>query len=342
MSREATELPALALLHRRNPDELPLDDLVSTDVAEQIRSRSTSDWIAELASGADAHDPVDRVWLAWAYVEGVRSHEDAFHSDQVGEGVVAKLLEGLDPVEGERLAFSANHVSRVLADAIGQLEPGARISQDALDQLVEAFTGGLAIEGGASQPQVHLSGAASALAAMFLELATSNLSCNVSIHTIPVNGTPQQVTFVEVDTCTNRSFEACKGSIDPTKWPAANPFFRKVTVLSVAATSGNDWAGVIKEVVGPGINGQVYETDLSVTYLEQPGLAITAFDLAPVRTDPRKVSVDRGFLSCTDEGIHRRIRTVKVYRIDDLKMPTSWICPLWSMQFALAAWWPHA
>ena len=172
-----------------------------------------------------------------------------------------------------------------------------------------------------------------------MELATNDLTCNTSSHRIVVDGQPRDVVFVEVDVCTNRTFADCKRSLDPTKWPDANPFFVSVTPTFPITVSGADWCGVVKEVVGPGVNLTYYETDLAITYLERPGQAVTAFDLAPNRTDDGRVTVDRGFLSCTDEGLHRRIRTLKVYRIEDLNVAPSWICPLWSWQLALASWW---
>jgi hypothetical protein len=192
----------------------------------------------------------------------------------------------------------------------------------------------------APSKQVQMTGSGAELASLLIELTTGgSLHCDMSTHQEMVGGVAQEVIKVEVDTCTYRSYDDCKQSIDPTNWPKVNPFFQSVTLLDTPTKSGTDWCGRIKEAVGPGVNGQVYETDLDVTFVERPGMAVTAFDLATVRTDPRHVTVDRGFLSCTDEGAYRRIRTLKVYRIDNLSMPSSWICPLWSSQFALAAYW---
>ena len=73
---------------------------------------------------------------------------------------------------------------------------------------------------------------------------------------------------------------------------------------------------------------------------EQPGLVATrstsSRDTAP---DDGLVTVDRGFLSVTDEGAHRRVRVLKVYRIEDLELPHDWLCPLWASQVAIGGWW---
>ena len=79
-------------------------------------------------------------------------------------------------------------------------------------------------------------------------------------------------------------------------------------------------------------------TDLAVTMIERTGISIVAFQLAHPDT-PGKVVVDRGFLCATDEGTHRRVRVLKVYRIVDLDLPHDWVCPLWASQVAMAAWW---
>ena len=84
---------------------------------------------------------------------------------------------------------------------------------------------------------------------------------------------------------------------------------------------------------------QIYETDLIVRYVSHPGLVAVSFDLAPNGTGDHKVSVDRGFVAVTDEGEHRRVRVLKVYRIEDFDMYTTFICPLWCWQVAMAGWW---
>jgi hypothetical protein len=149
------------------------------------------------------------------------------------------------------------------------------------------------------------------------------------------------VTFVEVDVCTNQPFAKCKRGINPLHWPDCNPFFLSVKPIGPTTQLGYGWAAAVKEQVGCPFNGRVYETDLMVTMTEQEKMHTVAFDLVPDadRTDPRMVTVDRGFVSATDEGEHRRIRVLKVYRIEDFEIPHRWLCPLWASQVAMSPWW---
>ncbi|MDP1819049.1 MAG: hypothetical protein Q8K58_04045 [Acidimicrobiales bacterium] len=330
--RDELELAVVGLLHTLDEKEVPLVDLVPEDRLEEVGGRDPAESVRLVLELSDPSDPVERLWLARLAVDVLRKGRG-----RVGGNAADALLQRVvSPVAAGREESAA----RALRSIVERLEPGAPLTQDVFDELQEAFGDALEIRGAASDVQVLLSGDAGALATLFLELATNDLSCASSIHQVEVEGELRDVIFVEVDVCTNKSFDSCKRSIDPTRWPDANPLFRSVDVLSVAATSGADWAGVIKERVGPGLNGKVYETNLSVTYLEREGMAITAFDLAPgPPAGGGKVTVDRGFLSLTEEGTHRRIRTLKVYRIEDLVTEPSWICPLWSSQLALAGWW---
>lgn len=332
MSREGLENPLLGLLRRVEPHEMPIGGLVGRTTERALDRRSVASLLDEIIEQADPHDRVERYWLARTLVDLDRQGGADIQPqlDQLAE-------ELLRPFE-EAGPGSTSAVS--LRRALRLLQPGQPISQEALSALGDAFRGVMEIGGDASQQQVLMSGSGAELASLMVELATGgSLHCNMSLHQELVGGTQREVIKVEVDTCTNRSFDDCKQSIDPTNWPKVNPFFRSVTVIGTPTRSGTDWCGTIKESVGPGVNGQVYTTDLDVTYVERPGMVVAAFDLAKVRNDDGQVTVDRGFLSCTDEGIHRRIRTLKVYRIENLSMPSSWICPLWSSQFALAAYW---
>jgi hypothetical protein len=332
MSREGLELPILGLLRKLDPDELPLDDLLDEKTAAQVDRRTAAHWLGQIIEHGDPRDRVERYWMARFLVELDRRGDKG--SQRLLDQLAAKLLQ---PYEE---AGEGSTSVRSLRNAIRSLQPGEPISQESLDMLSDAFRGVMEVSGQASHQQVLMSGSGSELATLLIELVTGgSLRCNMSKHQELVDGTMREVIKVEVDTCTNRSFADCRSAIDPTHWPAANPFFRSVTIIGTPTKSGADWAGVINERVGPGLNGKVYETYLDVTYLERPGMAVTTFDLHRPKVDPKKVTVDRGFLSCTDEGIHRRIRTLKVYRIEDLKMPGSFICPLWASQFALAAYW---
>jgi hypothetical protein len=339
VSRADLEWAILGTQHALNPDEVRLDDLVPDERFEECASISLATGLEEMATHADPTDAVQRYWLARTLVEAVHGYErtpedtrDVALPSAMGIAAVALL----SPYRLGDPDAAAND----LLQAIARLQPGKRIGADAVELLGRAFGDAVRVEGRLSEPQFLLRGTAADLATMVLELATNDLTCDSSIHNVQLpDGRMGDVVFVEVDACTNRTFDDCKGSISPLAWPDANPFFVSVTPLGPPVKNGADWSGNVKEVVGPGINGKYYETDLKVTYLEQKDLAITAFDLADRRTDPGKVTVDRGFLSLTDEGTHRRIRVLKVYRIEDLKTPPSWICPLWSAQLALSTWW---
>ena len=331
MNGSLAEVPVLGVLHKLDRDELPLDDLVDEGTRRELERRSPNHWVRQVIEHTDPTNAAHAYWIARLLVTAVQRGDARFR--RPAEDLAAHLLSRFEALG----RGSTDH--RALVQAIGLLRPGEPIDGAALEALGSALRGVLDIAGGDDEPQVLMSGSGAELATLILELATNELSCTTSTHVIDVGGKQRPVTFVEVDCCTNRSFDDCRWAIDPRAWPAANPFFRSVTVLGAIQQSGLDWCGRIKERVGPGINGKVYETDLDVTYVERPGMAVTAFDLAQVRTDPGQVTVDRGFVSCTDEGIHRRIRTLKVYRIEDLTVPPTWVCPLWSSQLALAAFW---
>jgi hypothetical protein len=334
MSREGLEVPLLGLLNKLDPEEVQLQAFFEPDQARVLGRSTVASLLQEVVEHGDPTDPVERYWMARMLVDLRRRGPKRGPGREMLWELGRRLLQ---PYE-DRGEGSTD--LEALGLALDRLQERERLSADALELLGRAFHGVLEISGDVEHEQVLLSGRAAELATLLIELSTGgSLHCALQLHKVNVGGKPKEVIRVEVDTCTNRSFADCKRSIDPTHWPKANPFFQSVTVVGTPTKLGTDWCGVIKEKVGPGINGKVYETDLAVTYVERPGMAVTAFDLAPHRTDPGTVTVDRGFLSCTDEGVHRRIRTLKVYRIEDLKMPASWICPLWASQLALAAWW---
>jgi hypothetical protein len=332
MSREGLETPLLGLLRKVEPHEMPIGGLVGRETERELDQRTEASLLGDVLEHADPHDRVERFWMARLLVDLDRSPDPQVQQqlDQLARNLLSPFEE----------AGAGSTSAESLRTALRLLEPGQPISQPAMSALGDAFHGVMEVMGDPSQPQMLLSGSGAELASLLVELTTGgSLHCNMSTHQELVGGSQREVIKVEVDTCTNRSFDDCKQSIDPTHWPDVNPFFRSVTLVGSPTKSGTDWCGTIKESVGPGVNGQVYTTDLDVTFVERPGMVVTAFDLAKVRNDDGEVTVDRGFLSCTDEGIHRRIRTLKVYRIENLSMPSSWICPLWSSQFALAAYW---
>jgi hypothetical protein len=229
----------------------------------------------------------------------------------------------------------------LLLEGLRELTPGEGLTSGNLADLQRAFGSRLEVVGSLAAGDAELSGPGAALALLLLELFTNGLDCKTTQGHVEVDGEMKAVIFVEVDVCTNQPFATCKRGINPLHWPDCNPYFLSVEVLGATTKLADGWAAVLKERVGCPFNGHVYETDLAVTMTEHAQMHTVAFDLAPpaVRTDPRMVTVDRGFVSATDEGEHRRIRVLKVYRIEDLRLPQKWLCPLWASQVAMSPWW---
>jgi hypothetical protein len=190
---------------------------------------------------------------------------------------------------------------------------------------------------------VSFTGRAAATAAMMMEAtALYETQCTSAWKKDPYS--KKKSTHVQIELCTSLSFAECSRRIDPTKWPECNPYFNSVTKLTPAVGTPQNWYGKIKEEVGPGLNFSYYKTDLKVRYVEQAGMVATAFDLVPAaeQTGDGRVTVDRGFLAVIEEGTHRRVQMVKVYRIEDQtgkrEVPHDWVCPLWAQQMTLAGW----
>ena len=80
---------------------------------------------------------------------------------------------------------------------------------------------------------------------LLLELATArHLHCTLdTLATDWWTDARELVTFVEVDACTNRPFETAATAIDPTDWPAANPFFGSVTIVGQPTQLVDRWCG---------------------------------------------------------------------------------------------------
>jgi hypothetical protein len=283
-------------------------------------------------AGASFATPIELFAGTQALVLGTRYHlTDGAEDVHVALHDVAGALL-------EQVGVTSSSSPDDLVDLVGSLSLAGKVSAPQIEKLALIFGPQLEVDN-TVDGQVTLTGDAASFATMVTELASNNTACRTFTASIAVGGVMKDVIFVEVDVCTSIVFDKLQGAIDPTHWPACNPFFISVTPVTQQQTQADGWAGVVREEVGPGLNGSVYTTDLAVRYLHQPGLATVAFDLAPHRNDDGRVSVDRGFVSATDEGAHRRVRTVKVYRIDDLNTPQSWICPLWAQQVAMAGWW---
>jgi hypothetical protein len=266
---------------------------------------------------------------------------------EVGEelhGLAASLLRSVGASAAISAADSPVDPAGILLESLTDLmgiAEGEALTAHHLAGLERAFGSRLAVTGTLAEGDVELSGPAAALTLLLLEFFTNGLNCVATPGRVDVGGEMKDVIFVEVDVCTNQPFAKCRRGINPLHWDDCNPFFLSVEVRGSVTPLTDGWAAVVKERVGSPFNGQVYETDLAVTMTEQDKMSTVAFDLAPdeVRTDPRMVTVDRGFVSASDEGAHRRIRVLKVYRIEDFKLPQKWLCPLWASQVAMSPWW---
>ncbi len=326
---------ALLSLYANATDELGPDQLgqLGEDLAAVIEDMPATEAVARAAEDVPYEGSIDQFALAQAFVLGVRvpslREEDIGALRDLGNTLVSSV--GVDTETGAQ---------DDLIGAVATIEPGSPIPPDAIVGIASALGSALVVTEGAAPGQVEFSGPAARFAAMLVELAW-NLPprCRSRFDTVLVGDELKMVTLVEVDVCTDLPFAHIRERIDPRNWPTYNPYFISVTTIKGPDMAGDGWSGVVKEVVGPGVNGSVYETDLAVRCVAQPQLMAVAFDLAERPTGDKLVTVDRGFLSVTDEGARRRTRVLKVYRIEDLDLPHYWVCPLWAAQVALSGWW---
>jgi hypothetical protein len=259
---------------------------------------------------------------------------------------VPDVVQGLRGLGGQLLrpyldAPGEAEVDR-LVEIMQDLRHAGVVTQTTLDPLRDVF-GDALTEVTSVDGAVQFQGAAGDFVAMIVELTLNffDTHCNVLRGTVDLDGYKKNVTFVELDVCTGRSFQRCAHAIDPQNWQQCNPLFFKVQVRTKGDSGDGGWYGCIREEVGPGLNGRTYTTDLDVRCLNQAPQAVVSFQLAPDSDSPDDgmVTVDRGFLSVSDEGSHRRVRVLKVYRIEEFDQPHAWLCPLWASQLALGGWW---
>jgi hypothetical protein len=316
---------ALLVLHAQEGGDIDPSHFGS-GFAAVVAETTPADALAELAGLAASPRSIDRFAVAQGLVLGAR-----LEARDGGLDVPLADLAGA-VISAHGAADAPPALVEVLVDALGRLEPGVTLDATSYDGFVEAFGG--ALEATPGPGGVVLSGPASTFVATVTELATNALSCRSGVHVHE----GRQVLLVELDACSNLPFDTCAKAIDPRRWPDCSPMFISVLPVTPPTQTPTGWAGVVREVVG--IQGYgVYTTDLAVTFRREPGLALTSYDLADQRNDDGRVSVDHGFVSATDEGTHRRLRALKVYRIEGLETPPSWICPLWAKQAVMAGWW---
>jgi hypothetical protein len=318
---------ALAVLHAEEGGEIDPDHF-GPAFADVVAGTTPADAMATLAELASSPLAIDRFAVAQGLVLGSRLEARDGGLDEP----LTVLAQAVVAAHGDTDAAPAPAPAARLVDAVTRLQPGVTLDAVTYDGFVEAFGGALEVTSGPAG--IALSGPASTFVATVTELATNLLSCRSAVHVHE----GRQVLLVELDACSNLPFDTCAKAIDPRRWPECSPMFISVAPVTTPVTTPTGWAGVVREVVG--IQGfGVYTTDLAVTYRREPGLALTAYDLADQRNDDGRVTVDHGFVSATDEGVHRRLRALKVYRIEGLHTPPSWICPLWAKQAVMAGWW---
>lgn len=304
---------------------------------DEAAELTVEDAYLAIANGIARDDPADTAAAAHAFVLGLQlTGDDAPRSglSALGEALVAPHVP--DP------ATTAEVLGGVLVDVMAS----GRITQAHMVELEASFGGTLVVSGDFDEGTFAMNGSASWLVAMVLDFTIAfgpEARCSTSTVTEQVNGQDVPVTVVSMETCTNLSFASAARGIDPRQWPDLNPFFKQVEVLRPQPEPPEGpWCGVIQEVVGPALNASLYTTNLDVTFLEDTGMASTAYDLTPddpqLKADDARVDVDRGFLAVTDEGAHRRIQVTKIFHIEDLEIAHTWVCPLWAWQIVIAGW----
>jgi hypothetical protein len=323
----------LSLHHRLSERGLQLEQLIPDDVRRnELEELDPGLALTQVAAAFSLESRAEVFGATQAFVLGSRRSADP----DVVEGLHALGGQLLRPYVDDPGVAEVNRVVEVMQN----IRHG-EVTEATLDPLRDVF-GDTLVDVTSVDGQVQFEGPAGAFVGMLVEL-TLNLfdtHCRLLRGTVDLDGRKKDVTFVELDVCTGRPFARCAHAIDPENWQECNPLFFKVDVRE-KSYSGDGWYGKILEEVGPGLNGETYKTTLSVRCLSQTPQAVVAFTLAEGRysDDDRRVSVDRGFLSVSDEGTHRRIRVLKVYRIEKFTLPHAWICPLWASQLALGGWW---
>ncbi len=307
-------------------------------LVDLLDSVTLEDALAAMGPAASSEDPSDRVAAAHSYVLAI----GLAPTTDISAGLRELGVALVEPFVDEPAA-----TAEVLASVLGDIGTGDTITEAQITMLVDEFDGALTFAGDFAAGSFSLSGPAAPLVTLLVDLSMSfgpsHAGCESRQTTEVVDGQVVPVTVVTMETCTNLPFEKARRGVDPRHWPDINPYFKSVEVLDpTTPPPPGSWAGVIQEVVGPALNLTLYRTNLTVTYVEDERLAATAYDLTPnVRTlppDDDRVRIDRGYLSVTDEGAHRRIRVTKIFNIADLDVPHTWVCPLWVWQIVLAGW----
>jgi hypothetical protein len=343
MSAEV-ERALLVLLHRAT-DEVDLRQFTDGAQLDDLEGVTSTSALALMRAHADLTVPADRVSAVQAVALGAGLNGVAGSSElQSLAGAVIEATGG-DGTRGEDLVAAVRRLRASLLEDDLDTRNGL-LDEVVLPGFVDAFAPNLTASlSDTFLDTLSISGAAAPVVANLIEATL--LYQNLTQHTtecVADFGHDQEsgrdrVTCVRLEVCTSLPFDVCRRRIDPAHWPECNPYFDHVTSLSKVGPDDN-WYGGIEEEVGPGLNTRYYTTDLDVRFVARGDIAAAAFDLMPpsARHDDGKVSVDRGFLAVVDEGAHRRIQMLKVYRIEDLNVKHSWVCPLWAQQVVMSSW----
>jgi hypothetical protein len=348
MKNDVVESALLTLLYRANPDDFEgFEEIVGEGAFADIRHRSADNALHAIAEAA-TEGCEDQFVLVQALVLGARIdvETDEQATKDALESVAARVLRsvGADTERRADLRTASGSLLRGIRVTDAAEQRNVFAGESVLPDLEAVFAPWLTAEfNTAAIDHVTFTGKAAATAAAIMEAtALYETKCTPAWKRDPY--TKKDATHVQIELCTSLPYEECRRRIDPTKWPECNPYFNRVTKLAPPVGSAKDWYGRIQEEVGPGLNFSYYRTDLKVRYVEQAGLAATAFDLVlpPNQTGDGRVTIDRGFLAVIEEGTHRRVQMVKVYRIEDQtgkhEIPHGWVCPLWGQQMTLAGW----
>ncbi len=326
----------LVVLYRELTPDIDPTQLGDDAQAEVFAETGVEEALTNLTASLDLDTRRDRYAANLAYVLTLRLF-DATGANEAELAALGALIVSRFPDVGDPVASEIE-----LRDAVGRLLAFHEVTQDVVDKFKAAFVGAydaVPVPGG-----WNCTGAAAETAAMLSELVTMEFVSTARPGTVEVSGQPLDVLYLEFDMCTSATWDRCRGGIDPRNWPTYNPsFFQSVDVISGTPASSGNWTGTIQEKVGPLFSGTPLTTNLLVSYIEQPGLVVTAYDLAGHNTtlppDDGKVTVDYGFVALTDEGVHRKMRVLKVVRIEGMVLPPKWLWPLWTQQMVMAGWW---
>ena len=340
MAFDTMEVGLISLFRALEPEGNAAD--LSNIVELDNQTRSPNSALKNLADEFDVGSRRDRYAANLGYVLARRCVDRDIHvqAEQVavGQKIVGRF-EPRDPTVAER---SLDRAVKTMLDATRQNQP--QLTTDVAQMLVDAFDGSLSFDDLGDSIRFH--GAAAETATMLTEMSCMDFEVGLISTTGKVKVGRKQVDVVKFDYefCTQATWKQQMVTVDPQNWSTYNPlFFHSVLMLEQHMTgTGPGWTGLIQESVGINPNtGQPAVTNLTVTYHEQPGVCVTAYDLGPdvpLHPDDGNVIVDYGYFGLTDEGTHRRMHMVKILHIDGFEHWPKWIWSLMDWRFVFSGW----